>query len=100
MKSLTKVIASTLGLSAFGVAVIAGLMAGNAASDVLIRAVVAMAVCHVVGMALGAIGERTVDEYVKSYFAAQAIPPAASGESSGDNSSGTVEKSGILKTGG
>ena len=93
MKSLTKVIAGTTGLSAFGVAVAAGLGAGNSASDVLLRALVATAVCYLLGLVVGAIGERTLNEYVKSYFAARAVPSASVGESSGDNSQGTVEKS-------
>jgi len=100
VKSLTKVIAGTVGLAAFSVAVIAGLAAGNAATDVLLRAVVAMAVCHAIGLMLGAMGERTVDEYVKSYYASRLSHPGSTGESSVDNSTRTVEKSGIAKSAG
>lgn len=92
MKSLTKVIAGVLGLAGFGVAVIAGLAAGNAPTDVLVRALAAMAICHVLGLVIGSIGERTVNEYVESY-AALRVEPAAAPASAGDNSSGTVDKS-------
>jgi hypothetical protein len=75
----TKVIASALGLSAFSTAVTAGIASGNLALDVLFRALVAMFVCYLVGLLLGMIGERTVDEHVRQYVAARVgsvAPPA------------------------
>ena len=94
MKSVTKVIAGTMGLSAFVIAVVAGLGAGNDASTVLLRALVAMAACHVVGMVIGAVAERTLDEHVKLYYA-KAITPGGAPPAGGDKSQSAVEKSSV-----
>lgn len=74
----TKVIAGALGLSAFTIAVVAGIACGNLAQDVLFRALVAMFGSYFIGLALGMIGERTVNEHVRQYVAARAdliVPP-------------------------
>jgi hypothetical protein len=100
VKSLTKVIAGTTGLAAFAIATAAGLAAGNAASDVLLRAVGAMIVCHLVGLVVGVVGERTLDEYVRSYYAARPSPRERSLEGSGDKFEVTVDKSVVASGGG
>ena len=66
----TRVIASSMGLSAFAIATIAGLAADNPADSVLMRALVSMIVCHVIGVTLGMIGERAVREGVEKYVVA------------------------------
>lgn len=78
MISPGKVVAGSFGLSAFAVAVIAGLGAGNTASDVLIRALVAMVVCYFIGTLLGGVGERTVSEHVRQYIEGRVVPDARS----------------------
>lgn len=70
----TKVIAASCGLTAFAVAILSGLMVGNEAQTVLIRALVALVVGQVVGMVVGAIGERTVGEAMRAYQKAHPIP--------------------------
>lgn len=75
-----KVIASAFSLSAFAVAVIAGLSAGNSTVRVLGTALAAMMLCHVVGLAIGAVGQRVVKEHVeesKSIEPGAAAPPGS-----------------------
>lgn len=74
VNSPTKVVAGVFGLAAFALAVVAGLGAGNPSTDVLLRALVSMAACYSIGLVLGMIGERTVDEHVREYIAARAVP--------------------------
>jgi len=91
----TKVIAASLGLSAFAVAVIAGLAADNPAGTILARALVCMAVCHALGWGIGAAAERAAQEAVRAYEAsgggagtvggASAGAPRAGGEVKGDS---------------
>ena len=57
----TKVTASCLGLGAFAVATFVGLEAANPASQVLSRALLALAVCYFVGIGIGTVAERVVD---------------------------------------
>lgn len=59
----TKVIAASVGLCGFAAAVVAGLGAGNPAPTVLVRALIALFACYVVGLCVGMVGERTVREH-------------------------------------
>lgn len=63
----TRVIAASLGLAAFSVALIAGLAADNPAETILMRAMVSMVVCHVLGWCVGLTAERAVTEAVSAY---------------------------------
>lgn len=67
MDSPSKIFAAVLGLTAFAVAVTAGLANGAAGGDVLVRAMVSMALCYPVGIVLGFIAGRTVDEFAANY---------------------------------
>lgn len=60
-----KVIASAFALSAFAVAIIAGLSAGNSTVRILGTALVSMVVCHAAGLAIGAVGQRVVNEHLQ-----------------------------------
>lgn len=77
MGNPTKVIAGSVGLTAFALAVIAGLAAGNTTPHILTRALVSMIVVYTIGMVLGLIGERTIHEHLKATLESQ--PPALSG---------------------
>lgn len=48
-------------------ALIAGLAADNPAETVLLRALIAMFVCQVIGVLVGAVGERVVRDAVREY---------------------------------
>ncbi len=68
-----KVIAGSLGLTAFAIAVVAGLAAGNEPTEILLRALSSMMACYVLGMVLGAIGQHTIEEHVHQYIVARPI---------------------------
>jgi len=62
-----KVIGACSGLTAFAVAMVAGLAADNTAEAVLSRALVAMIICNVLGWFAGLICERTVRTALDAY---------------------------------
>jgi hypothetical protein len=51
--SPAQVVAGCFALCAFAVAILAGLSAGNDAATVLLRAILSMAACYVVGLVIG-----------------------------------------------
>ncbi len=63
----TQLASGVLGLMGFMVALVVGLIAGNPVLVILMRAIVAMLVCAIVGRVLGAAGEICVREYVTKY---------------------------------
>lgn len=62
--TITRVIAACLALSAFSIALIAGLAAGNPTPDILLRALIALAACFILGMAIGTVAERIVADHI------------------------------------
>lgn len=78
MNRPTKVIAAVLGLAAFAIAVVAGMGAGNDASTVLARALGFMVLCYLIGLAVGHIGERTVEEHLAAYRSKTALSAGSS----------------------
>jgi tetrahydromethanopterin S-methyltransferase subunit C len=81
----TRVIAASLALAAFAVAIVSGLAAGNPARIVLLNAVVCMIVCQILGLFVGVLAERAVSEHVADYKSARPVPggppPRATGNS-------------------
>lgn len=77
----TKVIAASLGLAGFAIALVAGLSADNPASDIVLRAVVSMVACCLTGMAISAAAGRIVAEHLRKVGApaAAAVPVPQSG---------------------
>jgi hypothetical protein len=73
-----KVVASTTGLAAFTVAIVAGLAVDNPADQILSRALICMFVCNVVGLAIGLLAERTVVDAVNSYIQSRPVHEYAS----------------------
>ena len=81
--SPVKVIAACSGLSAFSVAMMAGLLADNPADVILSRAVASLFVCYIVGGAVGFVMEQAVAEGVREYKEEKPLPMdegAATGE--------------------
>jgi len=70
--SPSKVIAASLGLAGFAVAVVAGLAANNATDSILTRALVALIACNLVGTMLGAAVEVVLREHATAQAAARA----------------------------
>jgi len=72
-----KVIASTMGLAAFVIAVVAGLSAENPVELILGRAMVSLCACYVVGLIAGLVAERAVTERIGEYMKTTAAEEAA-----------------------
>ena len=70
----TKVIAACLALTAFALAALAGLRAGNPADTVLQTALLSTLVIYPLGLILGAIGEHVVETHLANYRRAHPIP--------------------------
>ncbi|HMN42493.1 MAG TPA: hypothetical protein PKE29_16755 [Phycisphaerales bacterium] len=70
-------------MTAFAVGILAGLFAGNPAETILLRSLVAMVAGQTVGMIIGMICERVVNEATAGYEKAHPIggprPEPASG---------------------
>ncbi len=74
MNHQTRVISTAFGLAGFAVAVLAGLVAGNEPSTVLVRAILALFVCNLLGMAIGAVADVVIRDHVDRYMADNPIP--------------------------
>jgi hypothetical protein len=79
MTSKARVVSVAFGLSGFAVALVSGLGAGNDAASVLLRAIIAMFACQLLGIVAGSMIERLIDEQEARYKEAHPIPvvPAA-----------------------
>jgi hypothetical protein len=62
-----RVISSVLGLMGFFTALLVGLLAGNTGVTIVLRALLAMAICAVVGRIIGTVGEICVREFLREY---------------------------------
>jgi len=69
-----RVIASSLALIGFIVAALTGALAGNPTVTTLSRALTAMAVCYLAGLAVGHLGRAAVHEHVERHKQAHPIP--------------------------
>lgn len=77
MQTQAKVIAATIALGGFVVALLSGMRAGAPAHLVLFNALAAMIVCQMLGIAVGAIGTRIVRDSVEHHKAKNPIPDIA-----------------------
>lgn len=82
----SRLIASCLGLSGFAVAVVAGLAAENPGGRILAIALVCMIGCHLVGLAIGMVGERVIEDYMRQYKASRPVESGAGGGGGGSPS--------------
>lgn len=67
-------IAACFALSAFTVAIVAGLAAKNPAASVLFRAVIALLICYPIGLGIGMILQRVVRQHVDAHRIANPAP--------------------------
>ena len=79
IRSTAAVIAASIGFCAFALAVAQGVHAGNDASVVLWRALVAMFTCQLLGMLIGKAAETAIGEHLESYRAAHTARAAQVG---------------------
>lgn len=66
-------IAACSGLAAFAVAIFAGLGVGNDGLSIILRAIVCMAVCWVLGFAAGTVGMHVLREHVEGVKAREPL---------------------------
>ena len=71
---LGRVIAVVFSLCGFALAAVAGLLASNPASDVVLRSIIAMIVCNFVGHGAAKCIAHVLDEHVANYKKARPIP--------------------------
>ncbi len=71
---VTRLIACSVALCAFVVALLAGLAAGNPTDLVLSRALASLAACFALGSVVGAVADRTVRDAVASHRARNPDP--------------------------
>jgi hypothetical protein len=68
-------LAACLALLTFAVCLVAGLNAGNSAATILSNALAAMGASFVVGLAVGAMAQKMLDENVAAHAARAEAPP-------------------------
>ncbi len=67
--SPVRIVAACMGLGAFALALIVAIAAGVDTGSAMLRAVVAMSVCYMIGLVIGVIGVRTADDAADRYRA-------------------------------
>jgi len=70
----TRAVAGTLGLAGFSIAVLAGLSAGNEATEIVMRALVSMAGCLLVGAVAGRFCATAVNESIDAFARRRPVP--------------------------
>lgn len=75
--AISRVYAVVFALTAFVVAILAGLYAQNGAAHVLATALVCMVFCYMVGSLIGAVAERTIREHLSGIQEQRPIPEAS-----------------------
>lgn len=71
---LPRVVAGSLALAGFTVAVLGGLVAGNPGTLVLTRAIIAMVLCYPTGFVIGLVCERVIRQHLEAYAAQRPLP--------------------------
>ena len=80
----SRLIAGCCGMAAFAVAIVVGLSVENPADTILARAMASMFVCYLVGMGVGLLAERAVEESLAEKDGTDVGAEAASAHPSGD----------------
>lgn len=70
----SRVIASSFSLVSFAAALFVGAAAGNPLTTVLLRALFVMIGCYAIGLIIGAVAQRTVQQHVDQYIQSHPIP--------------------------
>ncbi|MEN0020762.1 MAG: hypothetical protein AAF747_07760 [Planctomycetota bacterium] len=91
-KRASSVVAAACGMATFALAVGAGLAVGNEPVGVMMRALVAMFFGYIVGLVLGAVGARAIDEHVEEHEASKPVPEI---ESDAEPGSGRDDQMGL-----
>lgn len=78
---MTNRLAVTMSLVAFALCLVMGISAENPFGTVILRALGAMVVTLIVGMVLGAMGQKMIDENLRSMEKNKEIPESKSAQS-------------------
>lgn len=74
MDQQTKVIATAFAFAGFAVALLAGLASGSPAAEVILRALVALLLCHAIGWGAATIFARAAETGLAEYERTRPIP--------------------------
>lgn len=69
-----QVVGAVTALCGFTIALIAGFIVGNPADTVIMRALIALFVCAVVGRVVGAVGFTAIRDHLSTYRKAHPVP--------------------------
>ena len=89
----SRAVAGCFALAAFAVAVVAGLAGGNTTASILVRALIAMAVCYPVGLVIGLMCQRVVEEHARNQPIAGTVPETGSGGAPSEQSAESAKES-------
>ncbi|MBK9189298.1 MAG: hypothetical protein IPM33_10130 [Phycisphaerales bacterium] len=78
MQNPPKVIAAIFALCGFAMALACGILAGNPGINTLLNAIVALVVCHVVGVLAGLVLVRVGENQIAAHKAAHPVPEVMS----------------------
>lgn len=67
-------VATCFALTSFAAAVLVGVYAGNDAATVILRAILVMLGCYFVGLIVGAIASRAIEDHITRYKREHPIP--------------------------
>ena len=70
----SKIIATCFALGCFACAMVVGVLAGNSANTIIMRAMFVMFPAWIVGRVVGGIAERVIIEHIDQYKRANPIP--------------------------
>jgi len=71
---ISRVVAASFALCSFAAAALVGVAAGNTAVTILWRATLIMLACWAIGLAVGAVAQRTIEEHLRQFKAEHPIP--------------------------
>lgn len=91
MGTVSRVMAGCFAMSAFAVAIVAGLGSHNPATFVLSRALIAMILCYPVGYIVGIACERVIALHSKEYAQQNPVPTDDEDDDDGDAAESAVE---------
>ncbi len=67
--TISQVVAGCSGMAAFAISILAGLNASNGAVTILSRAILAMAICYIVGLVVGLVIQHVIKLHLQEYEA-------------------------------
>ena len=70
----SRVVATCFALISFAAAVLVGIQSGNDAANVILRAVAVILVCYFVGLVIGSVANRAIEDHVARYKKTHPIP--------------------------